>query len=119
MIPRAHIQAWSATTPWREPRQVEQDLIICRALCDIFSEPFLADRLAFRGGTAIHKLPAGRPDCRRRRDGVNGIRRALDAFGRVWFDLVAGLRGALWNKSAAVIDEFRATSLPGLLRTHA
>ena len=56
MIPRAHIQAWSATTPWREPRQVEQDLIICRALCDIFSEPFLAERLAFRGGTAIHKL---------------------------------------------------------------
>jgi predicted nucleotidyltransferase component of viral defense system len=56
VIPRAHIQAWSATTPWREPRQVEQDLIICRALCDIFREPFLADRLAFRGGTAIHKL---------------------------------------------------------------
>lgn len=55
MIPRAYIQAWSAVTPWREPRQVEQDLIICRALCDIFNEPFLADRLAFRGGTAIHK----------------------------------------------------------------
>ena len=41
MIPRAHLQAWSATTPWREQRQVEQDLIICRALCDIFREPFL------------------------------------------------------------------------------
>lgn len=56
MIPLAHIQEWAATTPWREPRQVEQDLIICRALCDIFNEPFLAERLAFRGGTAIHKL---------------------------------------------------------------
>jgi hypothetical protein len=56
MISRAPVQAWSATTPWREPRQVEQDLIICRPLCDIFSEPFLADRLAFRDGTAIHKL---------------------------------------------------------------
>ncbi|MCC6163661.1 MAG: nucleotidyl transferase AbiEii/AbiGii toxin family protein [Acidobacteria bacterium] len=56
MIPRAHIQEWAATTPWRELRQVEQDLIICRALCDIFNEPFLAERLAFRGGTAIHKL---------------------------------------------------------------
>ncbi|OFW07832.1 MAG: hypothetical protein A3H96_07390 [Acidobacteria bacterium RIFCSPLOWO2_02_FULL_67_36] len=30
--------------------------IICRALCDIFNEPLLADRLAFRGGTAINKL---------------------------------------------------------------
>ncbi len=36
--------------------QVEQDLIITRALCDIFADPFLAERLAFRGGTAIHKL---------------------------------------------------------------
>jgi predicted nucleotidyltransferase component of viral defense system len=56
VIPSAYIQEWSATTPWRDPRQVEQDLLVCRALCDIFSEPFLAERLAFRGGTAIHKL---------------------------------------------------------------
>lgn len=56
MIPAAHIQAWAATTPWPDRRQVEQDLIICRALCDIFNDPFLAERLAFRGGTAIHKL---------------------------------------------------------------
>ena len=37
------------------PRQVEQDLIICRALCDLFNAPALAE-IAFRGGTAIHKL---------------------------------------------------------------
>jgi hypothetical protein len=43
---------------------------------------------------------------------------ALDAFGRVWFDLIARLKGEPWTKSAAVIREFRATSLPGLLRTH-
>jgi len=35
---------------------VEQDLIICRALCDLFNAPALRDVLAFRGGTAIHKL---------------------------------------------------------------
>jgi len=35
---------------------VEQDLIICRALCDLFSAAELRDRIAFRGGTAIHKL---------------------------------------------------------------
>jgi len=56
VIPLAHIQEWAATAPWRDSRQVEQDLIICRALYDIFNEPFLAERLAFRGGTAIHKL---------------------------------------------------------------
>lgn len=56
MIPIAHIQEWAAKTPWADARQVEQDLIICRGLCDIFNEPYLAGRLAFRGGTAIHKL---------------------------------------------------------------
>ncbi|MDE6768172.1 MAG: nucleotidyl transferase AbiEii/AbiGii toxin family protein [Muribaculaceae bacterium] len=35
---------------------VEQDLIISRALVAIFSDEFLASQLAFRGGTALHKL---------------------------------------------------------------
>lgn len=35
---------------------MEQDLIICRALVSIFHNSFLAERLAFRGGTALHKL---------------------------------------------------------------
>ena len=35
---------------------VEQDLIICRALVSIFSDEFLRKNLAFRGGTALHKL---------------------------------------------------------------
>lgn len=35
---------------------MEQDLIICRALVEIFSHPDLADNLAFRGGTALFKL---------------------------------------------------------------
>lgn len=56
LIPRAYIQAWSAKAPWPDLRQVEQDLIICRALCDLFSASDLRDRIAFRGGTAIHKL---------------------------------------------------------------
>jgi predicted nucleotidyltransferase component of viral defense system len=56
LIPSAYIQAWSTRTPWPDPRQVEQDLIICRALCDLFNAPALAGKIAFRGGTAIHKL---------------------------------------------------------------
>ncbi|MGY2986290.1 putative nucleotidyltransferase component of viral defense system [Bradyrhizobium sp. USDA 4516] len=56
MIPKAHILEWAAKTPWPEERQVEQDLIICRALVAIFSDDFLRPRLAFRGGTALNKL---------------------------------------------------------------
>lgn len=42
--------------PWQDKAMVEQDLIISRALVDIFSDEFLASQLAFRGGTALHKL---------------------------------------------------------------
>lgn len=56
MIPAAFLQAWSQQAPWPDLRHVEQDLVICRALCDLFSTPTLAGRITFRGGTAIHKL---------------------------------------------------------------
>jgi predicted nucleotidyltransferase component of viral defense system len=56
LIPQAYIQAWRAHAPWPNPAQVEQDLIICRGRCDLFQAPALAGKIAFRGGTAIHKL---------------------------------------------------------------
>ena len=56
MIDRASIMAWNAQAPWTEPAMIEQDLIICKALVCIFSDEFLARNLAFRGGTALHKL---------------------------------------------------------------
>lgn len=56
MIPTAYLQEWSIKAPWPDSRQVEQDLIICRALCDLFNSPALAGKIAFRGGTAINKL---------------------------------------------------------------
>jgi len=56
LIPSAFIQAWSAKTPWPDSRQVEQDLIISRVLCDLFNASALKGKLAFRGGTAINKL---------------------------------------------------------------
>lgn len=56
MIDRASIMAWAEHAPWTDFAMVEQDLIICRALVDIFSDDFLKNELAFRGGTALHKL---------------------------------------------------------------
>lgn len=63
MIPRDYITAWRAEAPWVENAQVEQDLVVSKALVDIFSHPLLHDGLAFRGGTALYKLhlkPAAR-----------------------------------------------------------
>jgi predicted nucleotidyltransferase component of viral defense system len=56
MIPESAIIEWAETVPWLETVQIEQDLIICRALVAIYSDEFLSTRLAFRGGTALHKL---------------------------------------------------------------
>ena len=56
MIPTMHIIAWSRVAPWAAPRQVEQDLIISRAVVDLFDDEFLNEQLRFRGGTALHKL---------------------------------------------------------------
>jgi len=59
MIQRAFITQWGTVVPWSSPRLVEQDLIICRALISIYSDHFLKEHLAFRGGTALHKLYLG------------------------------------------------------------
>lgn len=63
MIPKAFITAWRAHAPWPQDAQVEQDLVVSRAVVEMFRESDIADRLAFRGGTALYKfhlLPAAR-----------------------------------------------------------
>lgn len=56
MIPRSDITAWRSIAPWPVNEQVEQDLVISRTIVDIFSDPLLKNHLAFRGGTALHKI---------------------------------------------------------------
>lgn len=56
MIPEAYIDEWAQAHPWSTVAMVEQDLLISRALVEIFRDPFLQQEVAFRGGTALHKL---------------------------------------------------------------
>jgi predicted nucleotidyltransferase component of viral defense system len=56
MIPRPDIAKWQQHAPWKDFAQVEQDLIVSRTLVEIFSDEFLRENLAFRGGTALYKL---------------------------------------------------------------
>jgi hypothetical protein len=56
LIPRAHITAWRSHAPWPLDSQIEQDLILSRALVELYSEDSISGHLAFRGGTALHKL---------------------------------------------------------------
>ncbi len=108
MIPRDYITEWRSEAPWVEDYQVEQDLVISKALVEIFSHPLLGRALAFRGGTALYKLFI-RPPARYSEDIdlvqiepaaagpiMDGLHEALDAWlgeprykqsdGRVTFD---------------------------------
>jgi predicted nucleotidyltransferase component of viral defense system len=56
LIPQDYITEWKKHAPWSQNYQVEQDIIISRALVDVFSHPVAGDVLALRGGTALFKL---------------------------------------------------------------
>jgi hypothetical protein len=56
VIPRAAITAWRSIVPWPDDNQVEQDLVLSRALVEIFHEPVIAEHVLLRGGTAFQKL---------------------------------------------------------------
>lgn len=63
MIPEDFVNNWRQIAPWPRSSMVEQDLIISRALVDLYRNPALKNTLAFRGGTALNKLfftPAAR-----------------------------------------------------------
>jgi predicted nucleotidyltransferase component of viral defense system len=117
VIPRAHITAWRAQVPWPSDAQIEQDLIISRALIEMYARPLVAESLAFRGGTALHKLhfdPPGRYsedidlvqiDAGPIGPALNEVREALDPW----------LGESSWKQSAdsvKLLYRFETTALP-------
>ena len=57
------ILAHQQQVPWPNLRQVEQDLLLCRAMTALFDDAFLKTQVAMRGGTLLHKVhlaPASR-----------------------------------------------------------
>ena len=62
-ITRQDILAYQAVVPWAAQYQVEQDLLLCRAMVALFDDNFLSGQIAMRGGTLLHKAhlaPASR-----------------------------------------------------------
>ncbi len=47
---------WRTVVPWDEPEHVEQDLILERLMVDVARHEALSGKLAFKGGTCLHKL---------------------------------------------------------------
>jgi hypothetical protein len=63
MILLRELVAWRRHAPWPKDFQIEQDLLLTRAMAAIFSDDFLSGQVAMRGGTVLHKIhlaPAAR-----------------------------------------------------------
>lgn len=56
MIPINFITSWRKHAPWVYQSQIEQDLVLSRALVMLYQNPVIRESLAFRGGTALNKL---------------------------------------------------------------
>lgn len=92
MIPINAITAWSTDHPWSTREQVEQDLLLSRALCEIAKDDYLGQELVFRGGTALHKLHLNRPyryseDLDYVRSSATGIAPMTQALSRLGAEL--------------------------------
>lgn len=61
MIPESVVTGWSIDHPWPNADQVEQDLLLAQAICEISNDELLGKELVLRGGTAFHKLYLSRP----------------------------------------------------------
>lgn len=61
MIPSNDIVKWAIDHQWPTRDQVEQDLLLSQAMCEISNNELLGSELVLRGGTAFHKLFLPRP----------------------------------------------------------
>lgn len=110
MIPRAHITAWRAQAPWPTDAQVEQDLVICRALTEMYGRPAVGDALAFRGGTALHKLHL--PASSRYSEYIDLVQVQAGPIGPLLGEIRAALDSSLGGATLETGPRQRQTALP-------
>src|SRR6266705_6281123 len=60
-LTRRDVLAHQTHVPWPSQRQVEQDLLLCRAMAALFDDKFLRSQIAMRGGTLLHKVHLAPP----------------------------------------------------------
>ncbi len=132
MITRQDIAYWSVDHPWQTEDQIEQDLLLSQAICEIANDDILSRELVFRGGTAFQKLLLPEPYrfsedldyVRTSTGGIGGVMRCLSDLGMqlgykvstkmgkfpkvIWkFNFASGLEG----KIKIEIDPFEHTPL--------
>jgi predicted nucleotidyltransferase component of viral defense system len=117
VIPKDYVTEWRAQAPWVSDAQVEQDLVLSRAIVDIYRAGDLGRRLAFRGGTALYKLFL-RPAARYSEDldlvqmTAEPIGVTLDAIRAVLDPWLGEPRRQMKAGSVQVVYRFQSEELP-------
>jgi predicted nucleotidyltransferase component of viral defense system len=110
MIPitRQDILAHQAVVPWVAQYQVEQDLLLCRAMVALFDDKFLNSQIAMRGGTLLHKVHLA-PPARYSEDidlvvvGTRPPDHIRRAIRRVLTDVLGMPKASVWGTLALAI----------------
>lgn len=122
MIPEAFIQQWRQHAKWRILEQIEQDLIISRALVNLYNNQHISDSLVFRGGTALNKLylnPAARYS-----EDIDFVQKRSEPIGKT-IDIIRSLLQPwlgepvrkITQRSAKLIYKYKfLNQLPGKLK---
>ena len=79
MISDIFVENWRKHVSWQTAEQVEQDLIISRALVDLYRHPDIQKYLVFRGGTALNKLFIKPPS--RYSEDIDFVQKNAEAIG--------------------------------------
>jgi len=123
MIQKIFLDAWrSKQAPWPTPTMIEQDLIISRALVELYNQPKVRDNLIFRGGTALNKLflnPAARysEDIDLVQIRAEPIGETLSAIRSVLDNWLGEPKRKLTERSAKLIYHYRTNDdLPAKLK---
>lgn len=107
-ITRQDILAHQAVVPWAAQYQVEQDLLLCRAMVAVFDDKFLSAQIAMRGGTLLHKVHLA-PPARYSEDidlvvvGTRPPDHIRRAIRRVLTDVLGTPKTSVWDTLALAI----------------
>ncbi len=122
MIPEKFILRWRQNVGWQLPNQIEQDLIISRALVDLYNNPHVSEALVFRGGTALNKLFL-RPPSRYSEDidfiqkNADPIGQTIDAIRAILKPWLGDPKWKITQRSAKLIYKYEAINkLPAKLK---
>ena len=104
MIPitRQDILFHQSIVPWSAQYQVEQDLLLCRAMTAMFDDSFLSSQIAMRGATLLHKVLLA-PPARYSEDidlvvvGPRPAEHIRRAFRRVLKDVLGLPKASVWD----------------------